>query len=628
MNITKGMPYPLGAQKDKEGVNFSYVSVQADCGVVLFDAAARKEQKRIPFPSAYTVGNVWCMHVADNLTNMAYCFYEGNELVQDVRGRAFLDGYAYGMVPDLQEHVRLAFFPAEDYDWEDDKNPGIPYEKSICYCLHVRGFTRHSSSKVKAKGTFTGLTEKIPYLKELGITTLEMQPVYEFSETEKKKITQSPFADMEKPAEPKLNYWGYTQGCYYSPKNSYAYTKDAVTEFKDMVKKLHQNGIEVILQFYFTNKVPEREIAEILCYWVMTYHVDGFHLKGENINPAILAADPVLSRTKLWYYSFPQKKAEVMRVGKTTGSAMRYLAEYQDDYRYDMRRFLKGDEGMLPAVMYHLRHNPAGCGKINYLTNYDGFTLMDLVSYDRKHNEKNGEDNRDGNDYNASWNCGQEGRTRKKAVTALRMKQIKNGLMLLFLSQSAPLLFMGDEFGNSQGGNNNPYCLDNSTTWLNWKDLETGKEIYDFTAMLIQLRKDHPVLRQEKELKFMDYGACGCPDASYHGETPWKPDTAAYSRQLGVMYCGRYAYRDKKTQDDFFYIAYNMHWEEHHFALPKLPGELCWELCITTDEEAVKKLTVEEQQGIQMPGRCICLFKSSKALAKDRKGKLVTDEGL
>lgn len=613
MNITKGMPYPLGTQKDKTGVNFSYVSAQADCGVVLFDAATRKEQKRIPFPSAYTVGNVFCMHVAGSFAKLAYCFYEGNTLVPDVRGRAFLDGYTYGTAPALQDGVRLAFFPAEDYDWENDKKPDVLYEQSICYCLHVRGFTRHLSSKVKTKGTFMGLTEKIPYLKELGITTLEMQPVYEFSETEKIKVKEGPFTDMEKPAEEKLNYWGYTQGCYYSPKNSYAYTKDAAAEFKDMVKKLHQNGIEVILQFYFTDKVPEREIAEILCYWVMTYHVDGFHLKGENINPGILAADPVLAKTKLWYYSFPEKSS-VKATGNAAASCRRYLAEYQDDYRYDMRRFLKGDEGMLPAVMYHLRRNPAGCGKINYLTNYDGFTLMDLVSYDRKHNEKNGEDNRDGNDYNASWNCGQEGPTRKRAVAALRMKQLKNALMLLFLSQSTPLLFMGDEFGNSQKGNNNPYCLDSSITWLNWKDLETGKEIYEFTKEIIKLRKEHPVFRQEKEVKLMDYGACGCPDASYHGETPWKPDTAAYSRQLGVMYCGKYAYRDKKTPDDFFYVAYNMHWEEHLFALPKLQKGMRWEICITTDEEAIQKLTVNEQQEIQMPQRCICLLKSSRIL--------------
>ncbi|MGN1147599.1 MAG: hypothetical protein ACI4TB_04200, partial [Lachnospiraceae bacterium] len=407
-----------------------------------------------------------------------------------------------------------------------------------------------------------------------------------------------------------------------SPKNSYAYSKDAVTEFKDMVKTLHQNGMEIIMQFYFTEKVSEQEIPEILRYWVMEYHVDGFHLKGENINTGVLAADPALARTKLWYYGFSEKKSEAdATVGTVTG--MRQLAEYRDDYRYDMRRFLKGDEGMLPSVMYYLRCNPSWEGKVNYLTNYDGFTLMDLVSYERKHNEANGEENKDGNDYNASWNCGQEGHTRKRTVAALRLKQIKNALMLLFLSQGTPLLFMGDEFGNSQEGNNNPYCQDNTITWLNWRNLESGREIYDFSRALIKLRREHPVFRQEKELRLMDYGSCGYPDASYHGEVPWRPDTASYSRQLGVMYCGKYAYVDKRTPDDFFYVAYNMHWEPHQFAMPKLPRGLCWELCMSSDTELLKVLP-KKQTEVSVPGRCICVFKGTKenmTETDDRKGK-------
>lgn len=612
MTISKGMPYPLGAQQDRQGVNFAFVSAARDCGVVLFAQDTLKEWKRIPFREEDSLGDIHCLHVSDiSRENIAYCFYEEEKLVPDVRGRAFLGGHVYGEKEEGQ--VRLALLPPQDFDWEEDKNPRIPYEESICYCLHVRGFTRHASSKVKAKGTFRGLAEKIPYLKELGVTALELQPAYEFSEIEYKKGAESPFVDREAKREEKLNYWGYTEGFYYSPKNSYASAKDAVTEFKETVKLLHRNGMEIILQFYFTEDMQEQEILEILRYWVMTYHVDGFHLKGEHIVPGMLASDPALARTKLWYYGFPEKQPA------QTAPSMRYLAEYRDDYRYDMRRFLKGDEGMLPALMYHLKHNPAGCGQINYLTNYDGFTLMDLVSYDRKHNEENGEDNKDGTDYNASWNCGQEGATRKKTVLALRLKQIKNALMLLFLSQGTPLLFMGDEFGNTQEGNNNPYCLDNKITWLNWANMETKKEIYEFTKELIALRKAHPVLRQEKEVRLMDYGACGYPDASYHGEVPWKPDTAGYSRQLGVMYCGLYAYRDKRTPDDFFYVAYNMHWEPHRYAMPNLPRKMQWKLCMAADGRVEDNSLKETQQEIEVPARCICLFKSQELPPTDKK---------
>lgn len=626
MEITKSRPFPLGAGMENGGVRFSYVSKESDCGIVLFDKDTLKEKQKISFPAAYVLGNVHFMHVSGISTeNTAYCFYEKDSYVTDGRGRAFCGGHAYGGQDVWEKAARPALFTVQDYDWEGDSRPHIPYEECFCYLLHVRGFTRHASSKVKAKGTFAGLTEKIPYLKALGVTTLELQPVYEFCEVEKKKISENPYLPMDilkstegnPAAEHKLNYWGYTAGCYYSPKNSYAHGADAVSEFKDMVKALHQNGLEVVLQFYFTKEMPEREVAEILHYWVLEYHVDGFHLKGEQIPAGALAEDPALAGTKLWYHGFPEKNQNAF----SSSEEKRYRAEYRDDYRYDMRRFLKGDEGMLPAVMYHLRHNPAWCGQINYLTNYDGFTLMDLVSYDRKHNESNGEEGKDGADCNASWNCGQEGRSRKKAVLSLRRRQIKNALLLLFLSQGTPLIFMGDEFGNTQNGNNNPYCQDNEITWLNWKNLESNREIFSFVKDLAAIRKSHPVLRQGREVRLMDYGACGYPDASYHGAAPWKPDTSVYSRQLGVMYCGKYAMKDRKHADDFFYIAYNMHWEPYRFALPKLPKAMCWEPYLASEAVQMKEREESgegEQQEVGLPGRSICVLIGRK---KENGGK-------
>lgn len=618
MKITRGIPYPLGAQTSASGVNFAYVATNADCGVVLFDKKTLTEKKRIPFPPEYTVGNVLCMHVCGiAMEETVYCFYEQDKLVTDIRGKAFLGRKAYN-VPEDAAKVNPACFVTDNYDWDGDVPLETPYEESIGYCMHVRGFTKHTSSKVKGKGCFAGIMEKIPYLKDLGITMLELQPAYEFCElTEIKKPSIAYYINSEEEkGEYKLNYWGYTDGCYYAPKSSYSYGNDAVTEFKDMVKALHKNGIEIIMQFYFTDSVLNGEIVDILRYWLLTYHVDGFHLKGENVPANIVAKDPVLARTKIWYYGFDLQAKEASAYEQY--NAKKYLAEYRDDYRYDMRRFLKGDEGMLQPLMNHLRNNPALVGKINYLTNYDGFTLADLVSYERKHNEENGEDNKDGNDYNASWNCGQEGATRKKTVQALRMKQMKNALMLLFLSQATPLLFMGDEFCNSQEGNNNPYCQDNKITWLNWKETEAGKEIYAFVKGLIALRKEHPVLRQEKELRMLDYGACGYPDVSYHGEAPWKPDLSYYSRQLGVMYCGKYAYKAKMEPDDFFYIAYNMHWEPCSFALPKLPKELGYKVLMTSDEGSV--LVDEENMVVTLSGRCICLF-ISEPCKTGKKGK-------
>ena len=602
--MEKGTPLPLGVQAYKDGINFAYVSATENCGVVLFDKKTKHEFARLPFLKENRIGNVYTMFVRDvNAEKLAYCFYEEDRLLPDEKGKAFLGGIPYGSAK-REQPVKLAILPPARYDWGEDRTQEIPYEDSIVYCLHVRGFTRHKSSEVKARGTFAGLTEKLPYLKELGITTLELQPVYEFEEVEEHR--ENRFGDMDRPAPIRKNYWGYTAGYYYSPKTSYACSKDAVTEFKDMVKSIHQNGMEVIMQFYFTDRVRVQEQLEILRHWVLEYHVDGFHLKGANIWAEIPAQDPVLARTKLWYYGFGDTQTDVNALKQE-----RFPAEYKDAYRYDMRRFLKGDEGMLQTVLQHMRRNPAECGQINYLTNYDGFTLMDLVSYERKHNEDNGENNQDGNDYNASWNCGQEGLSRKKAILQLRMKQIKNALLLLFLSQGTPLLFMGDEFGNSQKGNNNPYCQDNDITWLNWKNLESGKEIYAFVKELIALRREHPVLHQGRELRLMDYGACGYPDVSYHGEAPWKPDTSVYSRQVGIMYCGKYVNKGRNTPDDFFYAAYNMHWEPHSFALPKLPKDMHWECCIASLPDAVAQ-PMEESVSVMIPGRCICLFISSE----------------
>ena len=250
---------------------------------------------------------------------------------------------------------------------------------------------------------------------------------------------------------------------------------------------------------------------------------------------------------------------------------------------YDMRKFLKGDADMLKGFQYHMKNHNPKCGVINYITNYYGFTLNDLVSYDRKHNETNGEHNQDGTDYNYSWNCGIEGPTRKKAIVKLRRKQMKNAISFLMTAQGTPLLLSGDEFGNSQSGNNNCYCLDNETSWLDWRQIKRNEEFFEFVKMMIQFRKSHPILHTQEELTMTDRLGYGCPDLSYHGEEPWKVDLSNYNRHIAMMYCGRYARKDNKSEDDMIYIAYNMHWESHQFALPSLQGGYRWEIVNDTD---------------------------------------------
>lgn len=604
-------PYPLGAHCESGGIRFSFVSGKEKCGVVIYDRITGKLLQKLPFTKEERIGKLCCKFVAGlEASAISYQFYEEGNILTDERARAFADSPVYGKV--RQEKAMKAVFPQDAFDWEGDVNPRIPYENCVAYCVHVRGFTKHSSSGVPHKGTFLGMTEKLDYLKETGITTLELQPAYEFLEVPVENKMQRQPLSMSVAAEQfaagntsvedkKINYWGYQKGFYYTPKACYAADKDAVMEFKQMVKEFHKNGMEIVMQFYFTKEVPLAEIPEILRFWVMEYHVDGFHLMGENIPVDMILQDAVLAHTKLWYYQF---NTDVV-YDKNEYPAYCNLAEYQDDYLYAMRRFLKGDDNMLGSVLYQMRHIPEKSGRVHYLSNYYGMTLKDMVSYNYKHNEANGEGNRDGNDYNCSWNCGEEGVTRKKKVNSLRLSQLKNAMCMLLLTQSTPLIFMGDEFGNSQQGNNNPYCQDNRITWLDWKDLERNREVYDFWMQLINLRREHPVLRPGKELKIMDYIACGYPDLSYHGQSAWRPQLENNYRHVGIMYCGKYAKKDRTTEDDFFYVAMNMHWEPQELALPKLPKELEWQVVLSTSE-----VLREEKSICRVPERSIVVYKS------------------
>jgi len=627
VSINQLNPYPLGAHVEGQGIRFSFISGEKDCGIILFEGKNGNMTEKIPFLPEERIGNIYCKFVQDLKADaISYLFYEGDRSVPDPCGRAFIKDIDYGICRSESEF--RAYIPDHDYDWGTDTSPGIPYENSILYNLHVRGFTKHASSDVKNRGTFRGMTEKIPYLKALGITAIELQPAYEFMEVpsreEQDRMVLSPYYNAEAAKqmtddghvlneEVKINYWGYKKGYYYAPKGNYAAGNNPSEELKETIRTFHKHDMEVIMQFYFPAQMPVSEIPDILRFWKLEYHIDGFHLLGENIPARLVAQEALLADSKLLFHDIYADTAA------DSALPSHNLAIYRDDYRNVMRRFLKGDEGTLNNALHFLRNNPADMGYINYFTCYNGFTLMDMVSYERKHNEANGEDNCDGTDLNYSWNCGAEGVSRKKKVLQLRNKQMKNALSLLYLSQSVPLIFMGDEFGNSQKGNNNPYCQDNEITWLNWKNLDKNRDIYDFTSMLISLRRRYPILHAGREMRLMDYLSCGYPDLSYHGEESWRTSIDYYKRHIGLLYCGRYAAKEKDENipDDFIYIAINMHWEPHEYAVPKLPKGLTWELNFSTDEDVEIS---DSGTCWQLPARSIAVFTSKGHRYKAPKG--------
>ncbi len=528
--------------------------------------------KRVSVPASYRCGNLYSVIIEPVSKNAdSYAYYADGVQLTDPFATGIADLKEYG-----QGHPEGSFrylLPARLPEIRN-LNEAVDYSDSIIYGLHVRGFTKGKGSGVKAKGTFHGITEKLGYITDLGVTAIELMPCYEFNERD--AHAQSPFLPL---AERKLNYWGYKPGYYYAPKSTYAGKTDARVAFAKMVDAVHAAGLELILQFYFDGNVSETDILDILRYYVLTYRIDGFHLIGKAIPLSSLSQDDILRGRKLISENTDQGPFPRGVDGRKS------VAEFSRSFMIDMRKYLKSDENMLRALLYHIKDFREDHAVVHRIAGYDGFTLSDLVSYDRKHNEENGEDNRDGELSNFSWNCGAEGDTRKRSIHALRMQQMKNALSLVFLSQGAVYLHSGDEFGQTQHGNNNPYCQDNDVTWLNWRIKKTVLPFVDFVKSLIAFRKAHPVLHQKQMLCNADYRGYGLPDLSYHGEEAWRPDTDPYSRCIGLLFCGAYAAIDATHKDHDLYIAFNMHWEPHTFSLPASREGFSWKPVMDTATE-------------------------------------------
>ena len=614
-----GIGSRLGTQVERDGIIFSAaISSEEQVRLILYRKGTVEIAEELPFPEQPYGGIVHFMKVTGiSPRDYEYNFRIGKKVVLDPAARLVVGRENFGDMTSKGEHQIRGGFVQPGFDWgAEEKQPRIPYEDVIAYQLHVRGFTKQKNSRVKHKGTFLGLQEKISYLKDLGINQVILMPAYEFDEIIKEKsIGTAPavvkdggeLLIQENSAGKKLDYWGYASGCYYAPKASYSATGRPDREFKSMIKAFHENGMEVVMQFYFPDPVDLTMVNDCLVWWLQEYHVDGFHLLMNQEAANSVAANPFLAKTKLISGFFPTEQIYLEKKRYLP----RNLAEYHDGFKEDARRLLKGDEDMLASFVHRIRYNPADSGVINYITDHDGFTLMDLVSYDKKHNEENGEQGHDGQVYNYSWNCGAEGSTRKKKILDLRMQQMKNAFAMLLLAQGTPMILAGDEFGNSQRGNNNPYCLDNEVSWVDWSREKMNRELTDFVKTLIAFRKEHKILHMEKSLTGGDSRSIGYPDVSCHGSRAWYGGFEPVNRHVGLMYCGQYA-----NQEEFIYAAYNFHWEPQEMALPYLPDGLRWKKVLDTckPEESGENGLPERQ--FQIPPRCVQVLVSCRAEKK------------
>lgn len=563
MREVQGQPLPLGINISGDHVNFSVAVPEGErCWLLLYRAGEEEPKERYEMTEA--IGEVRFLALEGmDPADYEYNYMIGGEVTVDPYARGLAGRDIWGKERDIQKHEVRGVLKNGRYDWEGDEPLKLPFHSIVAYSLHVRGFTKHTSSGVEKKGTFSGVVEKLPYLKDLGINQIQCMPVYEFEECGRFR-----------------NYWGYGQAYYFAPKSAYAASGDGERELKDMVKACHKEGIEVVLEMPFTGDTSKQLMEECLRYYCLEYHIDGFLLNPYVAPMDAIHADPILKHTKILVHD--------------TG------------FQTVMRRFLKGDEGMVRDVMYWLRHQSETKEILNMITGQTGFTLRDLVSYDGKHNEANGEQNQDGPDYNYSWNCGAEGPSRKKAVTELRKNQTRNAFFLLLLAQGTPCILAGDEFGNTQKGNNNVYCQDNPVGWLDWSGLEKHPELHDFVKELIAFRKKHPVFWPEKEMTGMTYSKKGVPDVSYHGENAWRVPLEVSSRQLGVYYSG--ADQTGENDEDCF-VAYNMHWLEHTFALPALPKGKKWYRIASTQEGILDKAEpLDDQKFAEVKERTIMIF--------------------
>ncbi|MGI6012328.1 MAG: Type II secretory pathway, pullulanase PulA and related glycosidase [Ruminococcus sp.] len=598
LEIRKGFPQIPGASRWEGGCSFS-VSLgrdQKEASLILYRGKSGKIWKEIPLSDEFRTGRVlslWIGGLGDD--RIEYNYRIDGEITVDPWAKALTgrEKFAAEKTEEDQHSVRGILPSEKEFSPSDVPSVFIPYSEMVLYKLHVRGFTSGRQSRTVKKGTFAGLKEKIPYLKELGVTSVELMPAYDFwelpehpapklkgsSERERRAVSLPvpvlPGEDTEK----RVNYWGYTGGYYCAPKASYCAGKDSMKEFQDCIDCFHQAGMECIMEFYFAETFPPLWIIEILRYWMMTYHIDGFHLVGPSIPADLAAKDELLCQGKIICSGF-----DIPGIYRGCPPERKNLAVCNGEFMGSARRFLKSDADQVAGYVWHNRHNSPFFGVINYLACQDGFTLADMVSYNEKHNEENGENNRDGSEDNNSWNCGAEGATRKPAVTALRRRQMKNAVLLLMLSQGVPMIYAGDEMCNSQGGNNNAWCQDNAVGWTDWNRNKKGEEMREFVKSAIAFRKAHPILHMDREIRDTDYKSLGSPELSYHSERAWFSAMEKESRSIGLMYCGEYAEDDTGKADDYIYVAYNMHWEEKIFALPNLPEEKKWYRIADTSE--------------------------------------------
>lgn len=606
--IEAGNPAHQGVTKNGKNINFAVVvHDRKDCRLLLYKKGTEEVAAELPFTEKMRFGDICAMQISRfPVDEYEYNYLVDGEVTPDPCARVICGREKWGTRLEGVHSLRSGIH-SDRFSWQGDRPLMLPYEECILYMTHVRGFTMDASSKVRHPGTFAGVKEKIPYLISLGINQLELMPVYEFAEYEKKKPDRK-HRPVSRSAGEQINYWGYGDAYYFAPKASYSASGDPVRELKELVRELHKNGIELILEFYFPARTNLHLIQDCIRYWAAEYHIDGVHVNSQGTPLGSLVCDPQLSCIKIMSESLPLGEC----YEPDYRPAYRRFAEYNDDFLQKSRRFLRGDEEMLGQVAWSMRRNPGQHAVVNYMACHNGFTLADTVAYDIRHNEDNGEENRDGNSYNWSCNYGEEGSASSRKLKQLRDRQVRNAFLLVLLSQGVPAIYGGDEMGNSQKGNNNAWCQDNEISWIQWSRKKADRRLWEFVKDAIRFRKASKAFGRPKEYTMKDHLSKGVPDLSYHGKKAWYADFESSSRQMGILYAGCH------TGGETCYVLYNMHSLEHELALPILPKGERWHMAADTGREEHafyrpgEEPLLEDQKMVTVPPRTILILAGKK----------------
>ena len=576
----------LGTKWTEQGMEFTFAAAGEKLPAVLFyDRSTKKLIERLEVQESDRIGDVCSVTVAEgDWDSLCYLLEIDGEAQMDPYAREVLGREHWKDTSRLKTKKQLyGGFEKSAFSWKH-KAPELSGGEMVCYKLHMRGLTMASALPREQKGNYLGILAKLPELAELGVTSLEFMPLYDFEEV----LTD------------KINYWGYGDAFYFAPKASYFGGTDPVSHMKEMVDAIHGYGMECVLEMAFAQGTSQDLMVDALIYWTKTYRVDGFHLVGCNLPIERIAQCPYLKRVKIFYDHFPWELLE-------QESGRKHLFVYNDDFLYALRRMQNHMEGSMTQFADQTRRQNARYGFVNYAANTSGFTLWDAYSYGEKHNEENGEENRDGNPLNFSNNYGWEGPTKNKSIQRARMRQMRNAIASVMLSQGVPLLLAGDENANTQKGNNNPYCQDNRVGWVTYSSAKEKLELREFTRKMIAFRKEHPVLRGEEAMRLNDYKHQGIPDLSYHGREPWMMGLSPEQRAVGMLYCGAYAGKDQPD----LYVCYNFHYEPVSMALPRLPGKKVWRLVMNTvtEEGFLETCPICEEQ-VEVEGGSVCILMS------------------